>query len=167
MTTREALQELLQEFGKHMDVAQLKLDEDDCCPLTLAGDLRIFLQFREASGDLLLAGIVGRLPAEEDEQADAMRFLLISNLYGVDTDGGTLSLEPENNVVMLHKVWDPQTADVAGLARTLEAFADLLECWKHRYGEMLEEDDDGASPFGQKTGEDETTSAQVDPTLLA
>lgn len=167
MVNRETVQNLLQSLGDSMNVPGLAFDKSGCCPLSLGDGITVFLQYREFAGDFLLIGAVGNLPEGEEEQADIMRFLLISNLYGEDTDGATLSLDPENNIVLMHRTWDPEGANASKLARTLEAFAELLDLWKERYSEVLEENDDGASPFekvdGSLPGE---ASLQINPDLF-
>ncbi|MBP3438568.1 MAG: type III secretion system chaperone [Sutterella sp.] len=165
MTDREALKTLLSEFGAAMGLPDLTLDENNCCSILAGEDTVIHLQYREAAGDFLFVGPVGVLPEKDEDQSDVLKFLLISNLYGTDTDGGTLSLEPNGNIVLLHRVWDPKGADSARLVHALVAFGELLTLWQKRYADMLSEDDDGASPFEETAPE--VPSVPVDPTLMA
>ena len=167
MMNREIAQSLLQEFGDSMNVPGIALDASGCYPLSLGEGMTVFLQFRESAEDFLFAGTVGVLPTEEEEQADVMRFLLISNLYGEDTDDATLSLEPEHNIVVLHRTWDPEGADAQKFARALESFAELLELWKKRYTEMLAESNDEVSPFEPiEDSLNAEASSQIDPSLF-
>ena len=165
MTDREVLKNLLSEFGDAMGLPDLAFDENNCCSLVAGDDTVIHLQFREGAGDLLFVGPVGVLPEGDEDQTDVLKFLMISNLYGTDTDGATLSLEPNGNIVLLHRAWDPEGADAARLVHALVAFAELLTLWQKRLASMTEENDDGASPFDEDSSA-AVSEGPVDMTLM-
>lgn len=138
---------ILNEFAAVAGLDNLTPDENNCCSIQIGDDTVLHLCLKPESGSLMLSGAVGMLPEDEDLQGDVMKFLLVSNLYGLETDGATLSLEPEGDIVVLHRDWGPEGADGAALMRQTQCFAELLRHWQATYLAMLEESDDGVAPF--------------------
>ena len=147
MRNIDVLRGILEEFAAATGLESLSLDENNCCSIAIGEDTVLHLCFKPESGALMLSGAVGVLPEDEETESDVMRFLLVSNLYGLETDGATLSLEPEGGIVVLHRDWGPDEADGAALSREIQRFAELLHHWQNTYQAMLEESNDGVAPF--------------------
>jgi hypothetical protein len=77
----------------------LQLDDDGICRLVFDSGTNIYVVLDAASSDLVVWAPAGILPPEG--QAEILRTLMQANLFWGGTHGGTLSLAPDGETVIL------------------------------------------------------------------
>ena len=83
----------------HDSAGGLQLDDDGVCRLVFDSGTNIYLVLDAAASDLVVWAPAGILPSEG--QAEILRTLMQANLFWGGTHGGTLSLAPDGETVIL------------------------------------------------------------------
>ena len=62
--------------------------------------------------------------------------LLAANLFWLESDGATLSLEPISGEVLLARKLDSRELTVDGLREALDGFANAVDYWRERIADF-------------------------------
>ena len=116
-------QELLQELGTILGIKPA-FGNAETCRLLFDDDA---VDFEAADETLFLIAEVGPVPVEGREAVYAR--LLAANLFGAQTGGATLGLDPDKERVILHRAL-PLPCDYAPFEAALERFVKSLRYWK-------------------------------------
>ena len=95
---RTHLDTLLRTFGQEFGIPGLATEENGVCILMFDGNVPVNLMIDPASGNLFAWSTLGRLP--ETGADSALRTLMRANLFWRGTDGGTLGLMPDSDLVV-------------------------------------------------------------------
>jgi len=125
---------LLSELGTLAGLPELKLNEQGCTRLVFDGSLAVNFEWNDSLGQLLVYAPVGRLPAEGKEPL--YRLLLEGNLFGLETAGATLSVDPLENEIVLHRAIEVEGITATAFQALVGAFVDTLENWTARLAEL-------------------------------
>jgi hypothetical protein len=128
----EAVRNLLKEFGRHIGLEQLALDDDGQC--TLAFDEDIVLTFvADPDGGLNAVSFVGELPASGAEQF--VKSVLQENFLPSNHGGARFAVEPNSNRVVMVGRWDAQKTDVSAFSAQLEACVNSIDAMQKTMAE--------------------------------
>jgi len=119
MEVRAALDKLLGEFGAEAGIPNLATEENGVCILVFNGTLNINLIGDPRTGNLMAWSNIGTLPADRAEAA--LRTLMRANLFWRQTDGGTLGLMPDSEMVVLAMQRPLASLDVPQLQELIES----------------------------------------------
>ena len=120
----EAVSNLLKEFGRHIGLEQLTLDEEGQC--TLAFDEDIVMTFvADPEGGLNAVSFVGELPASGAEQF--LKSILQENFLPSNHGGARFAVEPNSNRVVMVGRWDAQKTDINSFSAQLEACVNSID----------------------------------------
>lgn len=81
--------------------AVLAWDENDQCALSFDDDQGVIFTFDDVVGAIFINWVVGELPENPEDQAEAMRELLEANHEWRMTEGGALGVDPDTGYVTL------------------------------------------------------------------
>lgn len=115
---------LLTDFGKHLGLENLGLDDNGRGCLTFDG-ICVYIEAMDDSSLLLLYSSLGQLP-EDTGSATYMR-LLEANYFFQQTAGGTLGLEADTGLVVMSHVVDTANMDLLAWEAVMTAFVDAAE----------------------------------------
>lgn len=120
----EAVSNLLKEFGRHIGLEQLTLDDDGQC--TLAFDEDIVMTFvADPEGGLNAVSFVGELP--ESGAEEFVKGLLQENFLPSNHGGARFALEPNSNRLVMVGRWDAQKTDINFFSTQLEACVNSID----------------------------------------
>lgn len=125
--------DILKAFGEKIGVADLSPDEDGVYRLELDGCPVTFAEIAE-SNQIAVWTRIGDLPSEGLELF--YRQVMAAMSPTGDADGSVLSIDPESNVLCLHRTVDLGTLDLVSFVADLEKFADVLDRWKTRLADF-------------------------------
>lgn len=133
---------LLSEFGRHVGLPDLILDDEGYCCL-LFDDLVVNIEVHEDSGMLYLYSRVGDLPGEDAPAVYGM--LLEANYLYRGTAGCVLGLDRAKKHVALAYQFPYRFLDVPGLEKTLENFLLITERWRKKLAGVAREEPPSSS----------------------
>ncbi len=120
------VKEAIQQFGEKVGIADLALDDQQLCELTVGDGLDVFFQGTESETELRLNGRVGFLPG--DDTATLMG-LLTANYNGEGTGAAALGVDTETDEVILGQAIDVAGLDADAFLETVETFVKYLTYW--------------------------------------
>lgn len=135
--------DLLADFGRKAGLGSLSLDESGVCRLSFDQSLIVDLEFDSGAGLLHIYSAVGPIPAEGKEAVFGA--LLSANLFGSETGGASLAIDPSQNEIILCRSVNPDHLDSTAFEGILESFVNHLEV--HR--ERLDAAPTGAAPSSE------------------
>lgn len=141
------LNAVLKEFGEQVGLHGLSTSEEGVCTLTIDDELLLNLFANPQTESLVVWMLLGEVPNENREHFLAR--LLRANLFWHETLGGTLSLLPEPDTVMLARTTPLASLDADGLRATITDFVEFADDYRH----WLEEEEENNDP-GQMVDED-------------
>ena len=132
MTSSEAagggMQGLLAAFGRQVGLDDLAFGEDGHCVLAIDGVI-VNLECDERRGLLLIYAALG-MP--DGDLAAVHAALLHANYLGIETNGMTLALRPQDNMLVMSRWLDTRPLDLQDFEAALQAFVDTAEAWTAR-----------------------------------
>jgi hypothetical protein len=149
MNTSIQAQELLSAYGQLAGMPGLKFEPHGCARLLFDKSIAIDLEIDEEAGCIQVYGVLGVVPSTGREAL--YRRLLEGNLFGTQTGGAALAIDPVQDEVLLCRRVDLATTNAVALTECLETFAGLIEQWQRRLasGELVVPPRDGvAAPEG-------------------
>lgn len=127
-----AAHELIAAYGQHAGIANLKFSPDGCARLMFEGDVAIDLEIDPSSEQIQLYSVLGPVPAANRESL--YRSLLEGNLFGSQTGGAALSIDPVQDEVLLCRQYPVAAGQPGHLAQVLEEFAGIAGHWRQQLG---------------------------------
>jgi hypothetical protein len=128
---RAHVNRLLAELGYVLgDPQGLELDDEDRCVLGAGDAFAIDLFFNRGRGTLLAVTIVGELNL--GDRVPFLTELLRANLYWRGTEGATLSLGPEDHVLLHRELPVEASLDLPQLRQALDSLIEVTLAW-NRY----------------------------------
>ena len=121
---------LLAGLGRTVGLEDLQLDEDDTCVIGVAGDSPIDLFYSEGedAASITLATVIGEV-AEGDRTA-LLTESLRANLYWRGTEGATLSLGPEDHLLLHRELPVEAGLDLVKLRSVLDSMIEVARAWQ-------------------------------------
>lgn len=129
---REQLDALFGEFGKAIQIPELRLDENGECLLEFDG-LGVSFSWDEPSTKLLLSAMLGEVPPEA--LAEVSSLLLRANFFFAETSGAALGMDPESRQVALCYTVPIHCLTFIQFHDEVECFVNLAEKWQARLKE--------------------------------
>lgn len=136
----EQLNAILRELGEEVGVPDLSASEEGVCTLSVDDRWLLNLVVNPHTDSLIAWMLLGDVPGEERERF--LTNLLRANLFWQKTRGGTLSLLPETDTVVISRSSPLGSDNVVRVKQLLEdliEFADEYQRW------LTTEEDDGDS----------------------
>lgn len=123
--------QLLLDLGQTAGLPQpLRFDDQGCARLTVDSHLHIDFE-RDADADLIqLYSVLGPMPARDNEAL--YRQLLEANLFGLETAGATLSIDPDQREIVLCRTIRAEGTAAPAFVQLVERFIAAAEQWKER-----------------------------------
>lgn len=132
MVTQDSARNLLAAYSQHAGVPGLKFSPDGCARLLFEDSVAVDLEVDPSGDRIQIYSVLGPVPAGSREQL--YRRLLEGNLFGSQTAGAALSIDPVQDEVLLCKPYGLDADDAADLARVLEEFAGAASHWRKLLG---------------------------------
>lgn len=120
------LEKLIKDFAMYMGITStLELDADGAYVLPMSDTMKIRAQ-QNADDEIILSSVLGVLPAAADTKKVYLQ-MMVANLFGRETGGSALGLDPEGQIVMVRRI--PSQVSHADFARYIEGFINFFETW--------------------------------------
>ncbi|MGE0331174.1 MAG: type III secretion system chaperone [Ramlibacter sp.] len=132
MVTLESAHSLLAAYSQHAGVPGLKFSADGCARLLFEDAVAIDLEVDPGGDRIQIYSVLGPVPAGPREQL--YRRLLEGNLFGSQTGGAALSIDPVQDEVLLCRPYGLDADDAEHLAKVLEEFAGAAAHWRKLLG---------------------------------
>jgi hypothetical protein len=132
MNAEHPAQDLLTAFGQLTGLPNLRFDSQGCARLVFGSSVPIDLEVDSNTNNIWLYGVLGPVPPGGRERL--YRALLEGNLFGTQTLGSTLAVDPVQEEVLLCRAVDLATASATGFAELLGSFAGMVQQWQHKLG---------------------------------
>lgn len=120
-------QDFIHQLGLALNLPALALDDSNVCRVVCDGHPIDFEKLPD-SEELFLIAEVCSLPP--DGRETLFRRLLEGNRYGIETADATLSLDADQNAIILHRKLDMTRLDYAAFEELLSTFYARLLYWK-------------------------------------
>jgi hypothetical protein len=140
---RQHLNALLDDLGMMLGIGSLSLDEDDRCAFGLDALQAVDLFLDEERGTVLLATPVERLPPTGRRKV--LTDMLQANFLWRGTEGATLALGPEDDVLLHRELPLDEGLDLETLHAALQSFVTVAAAWREYLRRRMPEDADAAS----------------------
>lgn len=123
------------EFGHHIGLPALALDDAGLCRVVFDGTLAVDLEATPDGRALQVMALATPrdLPSCSTEMLEAM---LGANLLGVSTGGAHFSLSRADGHVFFERRLDMASLDFNGFAMEMESFVNHLEGWQMKLAAM-------------------------------
>lgn len=121
---------LLSELGSQMGISGLQFDDQGCARLVFDGSVTLNLEHESGSSKLQIYSVLGKVPVENKEHV--FQILLEGNLFGSETGGAVLSLDPLEREIVLFRTFESDGLTGAAFAEAVGRFVDATEDWKAR-----------------------------------
>lgn len=122
----ELANNLLNTFGLTVGLDGLCLDDQGYCCLRFDA-LDTHLQYDPANDHLVLFAQLGKL--DEDALAEGCAWMMNANLFWAGTNGGTLAVQPDVNLVFLQTKTPIQGIDYPRFERWVGEFVSATDQW--------------------------------------
>lgn len=120
------LEKLIKDFAMYMGITStLELDVDGAYVLPMSDSMKIRVQ-QNADNEIILSAVLGALPPTADTKKVYLQ-MMIANLFGRETGGSALGLDPEGQVVLIRRI--PSQVSHTDFARYIEGFINFFETW--------------------------------------
>lgn len=126
----DAYRQLIAEFGRQCGIDDMRPDDDGTVDLELEDGVTLTLQLNADGDHLLLFTTVGLVG--EAVGGDLLLELLSANLFGRETGGATLSLEPGTGQIVLYRAERLDGLLAGQLVHLVDRFADSAAFWAAR-----------------------------------
>ena len=120
----EDINRLLNDFGNHLGLKNLELDDQGHCCLNF-DEIYVNIQAIDESSSVLLYSSLGRLP--EDAGRDVHVRLLEANYFFQRTAGATLGMEAATGLVAMTITVDLADMELTDWEAAMKAFVDAAE----------------------------------------
>ncbi len=120
------VKEAIKQFAEKVGIADLALDDQQLCELTVGDGLDVFFQGTENETELRLNGQFGFLQSDETQ---TLMGLLTANYNGEGTAAAALALDAETDEVILGQAIDVAELDADGFLETVETCVKYLTYW--------------------------------------
>jgi len=137
MADTEQVQLLLRDLGKLVGMNDLALDEHGRCALLIDDRLEISVTFANGDDHLVMAALVGELPADAPQERYAA--LLDANFFWRGTNGATLGVDRDTRAVVLLERLPITGLYVGHLEAILGDFVDSGLDWMNRLANHTDE----------------------------
>lgn len=127
MNLTEKANELVANLGVLIQVDGLVFDEDKTCVILLDDKILFILELVEDLNAIIISVVLGNLPVEGRESM--LYELLSANFYWNKTDGGTIGIDDETDVVTLCYLLNFPLKDDNDFPATFEKIANISEYW--------------------------------------
>jgi len=141
MITSIQAEEVLKELGS-IHGEKLEFDVNGNCTLVSEDQHLILLHYGVEQGAILISGVVGQLPEDEDLKIDILKSFMRANFLWHESFGGTFAYEPETNSLMFQSAFSDSEDKSQGFANKLNKFTFELGYWKQQFKDMPEELDE-------------------------
>ena len=122
---------------------ELTFDQQGDCSLISPEQRLIHIHYNAELGEIQLYGVVGELPEDESLSHALLRNFMINNFMWLDSLGSTFALEPENNYIILQKIYNDNEPNDKSFRIAIDKFDFELCYWMERFlslpGEIEEE----------------------------
>jgi|APEBP8051073302_1049394.scaffolds.fasta_scaffold01154_9 hypothetical protein len=126
-----AAQDLLLAYGRLAGLPTLGFDEHGCARLVFEGDVAVDLEADEPAHCIQVYAVLGPVPPGNREPL--YRRLLEGNLFGQQTGGAMLAVDPVREEVLLCGRVDPAVVSAEALSGWMDGFAGTAAHWLRRY----------------------------------
>ena len=99
MNIKETFDKLLQAFGDHVGIENLKTSDEGVCTLSIDEHLLLNFLANPNDGTLIVWCLLGEVPPAD--RSEKLTALLRANLFWHETGGATLSLMPDSDDAVL------------------------------------------------------------------
>lgn len=123
--------DLLAEYGQIAGLASLRFDDHGCARLLFEDSVAVDLEIDESAGCIQVYSVLGPVPPGDREPL--YRRLLEGNLFGQQTGGALLAVDPVREEVLLCSRVDPATASASALVTRMDSFAGAAADWQRRF----------------------------------
>jgi hypothetical protein len=132
VNAKDIAQDLLAAYGQLTGLPHLRFNSDGCARLLFDGSVSVDLEVDDAAACIQAYGVLGPVPAGNREAL--YRRLLEGNLFGTQTGGAALSIDPVQEEVLLCRRLELAATDAAAMAESLQSFAGVVAQWRDRLG---------------------------------
>ncbi len=136
--SRNDVARLVADFGAHIGVPDLRLDETGQACITLEDGLVVSLLHQGMRPSLMVAA---PMPPEATDNEAVLRSLLKANMSWPQTNGGTFALAQDSAIPMLMCLIPLPSLDVQTLDRQMAEFIDLVRYWHGQIETFSDEKD--------------------------
>lgn len=127
MDISEKANELVANLGKLIKVDGLSFDQEGNCIILLDDKILFILELVEDHDGIIFGVVLGNLPIEGRESM--LYELLSANFYWNRTDGATIGIDDETDIVTLCYFLQFPLKDDADFEITFEKLANISEYW--------------------------------------
>jgi hypothetical protein len=120
--------ELLGDYAQLTGLTELRFDSNGCARLVFANSVAVDLEVDDAANCIQVYSVLGPVPPGENEAL--YRRLLEANLFGRETQGSALSIDPVQNELLLCERVEVADASPAQMVEQLESFAGVALHWR-------------------------------------
>jgi hypothetical protein len=136
MDIEEYVEQLLATLGKKLGLGELSFNEEGSCLFVLDENKLFIIDLDESTRTLIISVALGMLPEENREEV--LYDLLTANYYWMRTGGGTLGVDPENNVVLLCYLMQLPLENDMDFLFCIEKLANVADYWVERLKNIKE-----------------------------
>lgn len=133
MDIREKANELVANLGKRIKVDGLVFDDEDNCIILLDDKILFILELSEEIKSIVFSIVLGNLPVEGRQAI--LYELLSANFYWNKTEGGTLGIDEETDIVTMCYLMGIPLEDDTDFEIIFEKLANISEYWIDRLQE--------------------------------
>ncbi len=134
--SKNMIKNLLQEFGKTIDIAELQLDNEHRCNL-LFDDIGVSFELAPDEESIYLYSMLGVAPSTDLESMYAL--LLDANYIFRGTKGATIGIEASSKSIVLIREERLENMQLAHFESIVKVFVDLAESWRERLNDLSTE----------------------------
>ncbi len=130
MDLEEYVEQFLATLGKKLGLEDLSFNEEGSCLFVLDENKLFIIDLDESTRTLIISVALGMLPEENREEV--LYDLLTANYYWMRTGGGTLGVDPENDVVLLCYAMQLPLENDMDFLFCIEKLANVADYWIKR-----------------------------------
>ncbi|WP_081452580.1 type III secretion system chaperone [Verrucomicrobium spinosum] len=145
---------LLSELGSQMGISGLQFDDQGCARLVFDGSVTLNLEHEPSSSKLQIYSVLGKVPVENKEHV--FQILLEGNLFGAETGGAVLSLDPLEREIVLFRTFEGDGLTGAAFGEAVGSFVDAAEDWTARLANSAQ-----TAPVGRAAPGNEDVAASM------
>ncbi|SIO28848.1 type III secretion system chaperone [Halodesulfovibrio marinisediminis] len=129
--------EMLKRFGNSVDLEGFEPSDTGACSLVFDGII-VNLELRKKTGLLFIYSTLGFLP--DSGRESLYRSLLAANVFFEKTQGATLGIDENSDVVILQYQVPFLSLDDESFYLTIENFVNVADLWVTRLEKIAQED---------------------------
>lgn len=127
MNIRDKSSELVTKLGKVIKIEGLGFDAEGNCVILLDDKILFILELAEELNGVIFSVVLGNLPVEGRESM--LYELLTANFYWSRTEGATIGVDDETDIVTLCYLLHFPLSDDSDFEITFERLANIAEYW--------------------------------------